>query len=265
MSVGLPHGVFAVVTDSIFVGCTAVDGGGMRIEGSRGAVVSHCTFTGCVATGKGGGLKAYSAVTHALDEGLCLHETRFIGNQADVGGGLHLSHGKTEALLHGLTFNGNSASTAGGALACHGNFNPFSGLVQLRNSILWGNTAPSGPEIALLVTFDLTVEYSDVQGGASGARVDPNSQLAWLQGNLDLDPRFENAHMTLGLSSPCIDAGNSFYVPEDRADIDGDRIVGESVPYDAVGQMRLVDIPAVPDTGVGSGPIIDMGAMERQQ
>lgn len=51
--------------------------------------------------------------------------------------------------------------------------------------------------------------------------------------------------------SPVIDAGNNAALPR-------------SVIVDLDGQARFVDDPTVVDTGAGRGPIVDMGAFERQ-
>ena len=63
--------------------------------------------------------------------------------------------------------------------------------------------------------------------------------------------------------SPCIDAGSNELVEADLADLDGDGIRFEAVPMDADGQRRLMDDRQVVDTGVGVGPIVDLGAYER--
>ena len=52
-------------------------------------------------------------------------------------------------------------------------------------------------------------------------------------------------------------------VPPDAADLDNDADTAESAPYDAADSPRFVD-DAVPDTGNGTPPIVDMGAYERQ-
>lgn len=72
--------------------------------------------------------------------------------------------------------------------------------------------------------------------------------------NIDADPLFANAGLDdyrLLPGSPCIDAGRNDQVPLDT-------------PTDMDGNPRFVDDPAAPDTGVGSAPIVDMGAFEVQ-
>jgi uncharacterized repeat protein (TIGR01451 family) len=111
---------------------------------------------------------------------------------------------------------------------------------------LWGNSAPSGPQIYNGGGSPLSVIYSDVQGGYAGA------------GNLNADPQFvapitytaaptTTGDYRLQVTSPAIDAGNSFSV---------------TVSTDLDGKPRLADVTGVPDTGLGAPPIVDMGAYE---
>jgi uncharacterized repeat protein (TIGR01451 family) len=60
-----------------------------------------------------------------------------------------------------------------------------------------------------------------------------------------------SGNLRLQFTSPAIDAGNNAAVPA-------------GVTTDLDGNPRFVDIPAVPDTGNGTPPIVDMGAYEAQ-
>jgi len=105
----------------------------------------------------------------------------------------------------------------------------------VKNCILWGDTAPNGPEI-----YDdgatPAVTYSNVAGGYTG------------DGNINADPLFVGApsDLHLGAGSPCIAAANGPAAPD----------------YDQDGNPR-VDDPNSPNTGVGP-PWVDMGAYELQ-
>lgn len=77
---------------------------------------------------------------------------------------------------------------------------------------------------------------------------------AHFPGSIDLDPQFVNPGLgdfNLLASSPCIDAADNTAFP-----------AGTTTDFE--GLARFVDDPAVMDTGVGSGPIADMGPSERQ-
>src|SRR5262249_36522693 len=53
----------------------------------------------------------------------------------------------------------------------------------------------------------------------------------------------------LAPGSPCIDAGSNPMIPA-------------GATLDLSGHPRKIDDPAVPDTGVGPAPVVDMGALE---
>ena len=38
---------------------------------------------------------------------------------------------------------------------------------------------------------------------------------------------------------------------------------GEEIPIDLAGNPRRIDDPLAPDTGLGTAPIVDLGALER--
>ena len=132
--------------------------------------------------------------------------------------------------LTNCTLSGNFAGVEGGGLFATGSSSSF-----LLNCIVWGNTggALGGPG-----TF--TVAYSNIEGGSTGA------------GNTDTDPLFVDAaggNLRLSIGSPCIDAADNTAVPL-------------GVTTDLDGNPRFVDDPATADTGIGTPPIVDMGAYE---
>lgn len=127
----------------------------------------------------------------------------------------------------------------------------------VKNSIFWGNFDQSGVTKGAQLTADTattTVNYSCVQGW---------SEVLSGTGNFGLDPLFVDADgadnlggtidddLRLGPGSPCIDAADNDSVPD-------------GLVLDVLGLPRFVDDPNVPDTGVGTPPIVDMGAHERQ-
>ena len=138
---------------------------------------------------------------------------------------------------------------------------------MIENCILWNDTAPLafGPEISLLGNFpnELTVCYSDVQGGEASVFVQFGATLNWSAGNINADPQFTiGKHMATG--SPCIDAGHNWIVLLDTADLDGDSDLSELTPLDLDGSPRFADDPGTADTGCGIPVIVDMGAIEYQ-
>jgi hypothetical protein len=112
--------------------------------------------------------------------------------------------GSNSSAITFCTICSNLASNNGGGLY-NSSSNP-----TLNNCILWGNTAPNGPQIL----GSSTVGFSDIQGGWTG------------EGNIDADPFFVNSStgdLHLLPDSPCINAGDSSFTPEpNETDIDGE-------------------------------------------
>jgi hypothetical protein len=120
---------------------------------------------------------------------------------------------------------------------------PGVGTVNVHNSIVRNNVGPEQIQVELLdpgVTAHVT--YSNVEGGHKGV------------GNIDTAPLFVNPatlDYRLAAGSAGIDAG-------DNGAIDP-AIVG-----DLGGRPRFRDDADTPDTGLGSPPIVDIGAHEFQ-
>jgi hypothetical protein len=125
-------------------------------------------------------------------------------------------------------------------LSCNGN------EVTITNTILWGN---HDYEIRIGQFSSASVSYCDVEDGRAGIVV--YGTLNWGEGNIELNPVFEDAAGRLAPDSPCIDAGDNTAVP-----------VG--ILTDLDGNSRFVDDPCTPDTGNGTPPVVDMGAYEFQ-
>ncbi len=172
-----------VLTNTLFSGNQADNGGGMYNNGSANGV-SNPVLTNAV----------------------------FSGNRADNGGGMYNlgsdGNGVSSPALTNVTFSGNWAEIGGGIynMGYSGASNP-----NMVNSILWGNTASSDPQIHNEYDATFAVAYSDVEwsGGVySGA------------GNINVNPQFVapvaagNAPTTAGnyrlqATSQAINAGDN--------------------------------------------------------
>ena len=156
------------LTGVTFSGNQANSGGGMWNSDSSSPTLTGVTFIGNEAPYGGGGMANDSSsptLTHVT----------FSGNQSGWGGGMSNHVGSSPSLTH-VTFSGNrAAQLGGGALS-----NRENSAATLMNSILWGDEAPTGPEIYNEAGSSAAVTYSDVQGGYPGT------------GNRDTDPLFAN-------------------------------------------------------------------------
>ena len=93
--------------------------------------------------------------------------------------------------------------------------------------------------------------------------------------SLDTDPLFENLpgkdgitgtlddNLRLNWASPAIDAGDNGVVPLDYRDINYNGNVTETLPNDLDNIRRLFQLRAI-YLGLGTPPIVDMGAYETQ-
>jgi hypothetical protein len=106
----------------------------------------------------------------------------------------------------------------------------------VRNSIVYFNNGPTP------IGGTNTISYSIVQMAAPGG------------GNRTVNPLFADpsaGDFSPGHGSPAIDAGSNPLVPA-------------GVTVDALGNPRFVDDPAVANSGAGTGPLTDIGALEHQ-
>ncbi|MHC5111779.1 MAG: choice-of-anchor Q domain-containing protein [Planctomycetota bacterium] len=203
-------------------------GGGMLIFHTNGGEVRNCIFTGNNAFRGGGYLNfgSFPLFTNCL----------FYGNTADESGGaIYNDHGRTDFV--NCTIVGNTANVEGGGMFM--DFNPV-----ITNCLIWGNSdAACGIESAQVFRVGSSapvITYSCIEG---------LEELAG-EGNIGAAPMFTDAgagDYSLQPGSPCHDAGDNGLV---------------SLSTDLLGHPRLTDDPAAPDTGSGSGFIVDIGAYE---
>lgn len=242
-----------------FVGNRCIFGGGAGYIFGAQATFQNCEFTDNVGGSYGGAFDTNS--TTVKWEGCT-----FTNNQASRAGAIE-SYGSSQTTITNCVFRLNKATStnSGGAVwigttstvtirdstfvgnttthTSGGGIYNTSGSANIGNCIVWGNTGSGGVTANNQVTAaggTNTVNYSVVQGGAAGS------------GNLSVDPLFVSAatgDLHLQITSPAIDAGSNTLIP-----------VG--ILFDRDGLTRRVDITTVVDTGVGTSPIVDIGAYE---
>jgi len=171
---------------------TGGKGGGISCEWSSLASVSGCMIADNYAEMKGGGIYCYESSRPELTN--CL----IVRNTAGLGGGTCCETDFTNGvsapspIITNCTIADNTASEAGGAIyCCDSDCEP-----TVLNTILWSNEIAGD-------TTNLTITYSDVEGGWSGSGTE----------NIDQEPLFVGgyylSHIAAGqgADSPCIDTG----------------------------------------------------------
>jgi predicted outer membrane repeat protein len=213
-------------------------GGGMYNNNNSSPTLINCAFSYNsvdVYDGRGGGMCNDNSSPTLTD---CL----FSGNSAEYGGGI-CNEASSSPTLTNCTFIDNSAYD-GGAIHNYNTCTP-----TLTNCILWGGMPTHESQIYDGAGCTTTATYCCIQDGWPGT------------GNIQANPRI-GLDLRLMDDSPCIDAGSNTAVPADAHDLDGDGNTSEPIPLDLLGSQRFFDDPATADTGVGTPPIVDMGACE---
>ncbi len=223
-------GTFNFHSSPVFARCAFTDnvaesGAGTTNSVGGNAAFRNCSFDGNTATKRGGGIYNVNGSSPTLND------CTFAENSAANGGAM--GNWSSAPTVTNCTFSANSAQYGGALYNCSGS-DP-----TVTNCILWGDT---GNEIYNYGGCHPYVTYCGIQGGWPG------------EGNIDVNPLFvdpDNGVYQLAPGSPCIDAGDNYAVTDE-------------IVTDLAGNPRFVDDPDTQDTGLGSPPIVDMGAFEYQ-
>lgn len=170
-------------------------GGGIYLGGSGS--LSNSTFTSNTATTYGGGIALYDqgtvsnatfnansalyggaiAVRNGFDR--TLENLTIVSNTVtNAGGGIWINSGTLHTTtLRNLTITDNSATTRGGGIENNGSY------VYMVNAILWGNSAPTGPNVDQSGSYSWEIYYCDIQNGATCATCIYTDPLLATMGN----------------------------------------------------------------------------------
>ena len=289
-ALGTPRILVNVIEDNF-----SFYGGGMSI-GSNSAVIERNVVTGNSADYCGGGIRCNNYGSPMIKFNWIYN------NWAHSGGGISCECYSSPSIINNIFYK-NIGEWDGGALTCivfaeptvtnniivknetyglygrggGGIFVTWGSEVVVRNTILYDNISPNGPEIYLdnhNGPSQVDIEYCDVEGGQSLVFVESGCTLNWGPGMIDDDPLFvdsdsDDYHLTWG--SPCLNVGDNAAV-NDPNDFEGDpRIafgtvdmgadeyyyhlyhMGDVVPGSPI-QIKVVGYPTAPVTSyLGSG------------
>jgi len=212
------------IEDCVVTRSAAKLGGGIYWEASssQNVALARCVIMGNAAGIGGGGIwfeRAEGNVENFL----------IAGNTAVYwGGGVGVWMGDP-LTFEACTFGGNSAEEGGGLWLAMA-------MLVLRNSILWGDAATTGPEVmssnpnSMPPFGNVDIYYCDLEGGLAGVYgyYEWGYGIFFREGNIDADPCFagpgigdyhlkskggrwdanEGGWTTDEVTSPCIDAGD---------------------------------------------------------
>jgi len=234
-----------------FLGNRAIEGGAMHNSGSNPRIFS-CSFLKNDA-GSGGAIYNASGSTPRIVN------TALNANHASDGGAIFNASGSSLDMSNS-TVAYNTADNGGGI------YNETSGP-KVKNSILWGNQAGSVPQQILnFIAYTFEVQQSLVQGGeplfvtVTGALLTMDPQFVDPKG-LDNEVGTLDDNLRLQFISPAIDAGDNSLVQADPYDLNENGNTSDDAP-DRDGRTRRVEIAFVVDSGVGTAPLVDLGAHE---
>ncbi|MHC4603717.1 MAG: S8 family serine peptidase, partial [Planctomycetota bacterium] len=262
-------------------------GAGIYNEHDADSIVKDCDFVDNEGLWGGGAI--------GDDYGECdsyVVNSRFYNNRGDLGGAMFIGPAGTLTVVNCL-FSRNQAESIGGGIWLRGS------TIEVVNSTFYHNEALSwGGGIRVLeatgdVSNSIFWENQDLDGASLDAQIYEwitlglhyNCIQDWVDigqsdkdGNINANPLFldadgpdamagtEDDNLRPGPGSPCVDAGDNNQISQDRADLDDDGDSIEPIPWDMDEDLRQVDDPNTPDTGLTGpdpqAPIVDMGAYE---
>ncbi len=218
-------------TDCVFDGNIGGSfGGAFDMATSVGATFERCVFRNNTAA-RAGGIEIFGSSPVKVHNSL-FHDNTSTGTGG--GGAIFISGSSPQIRNCTIVFNTSTNNAAAGILA-------GSGTPLIANCVVFGNVGQgSTGSAAQLTPGTLNVTYSITPAGYPGV------------GNVFGTPLFENCgpfNYRLAPGSPGIDAGNNAAAPTTSS-------------LDLLNKPRFLDDPLVPDTGAGTAPLVDMGAIE---
>jgi hypothetical protein len=214
----------------------ASGGGGIFLGNSANLSLVGSTISGNSTPDYGGGLYLFNGAHATVLNSTISGNSTLDGTDAGWGGGIFVqSSGSTLSMFNSTVANNSSVNAGGGIYR-------YQGTVTLADTLVAGNSAPSGPDCKgtfVSSGYNLVGNSSGSTGfGASGDQFNVNPRLGPLSDNGG--PTFTHALLT---GSPAIDKGRSFGVGTDQR-----------------GRLRAFDFTGIANASGGDGS--DIGAFE---
>lgn len=195
----------ALLEGCLFEGNHAVrNAGGLMMEGNHNLTVStivrNCIIAGNTGEDLNGG--AYLYRIHAPEVRNCIVSDNTCGL---VCGGMEMN-ACSLSVVDNCVFTANSSPQR-----CVGLCLRYCGAMTVANSTLWDNDSLGYDYELYLQNTTALLGYCDLEGGQAGVLSQGSGGCVWGEGNLDLDPQFEQGPLSdcqLAPTSPCIDAGD---------------------------------------------------------
>lgn len=221
---------YLLTGDESFIESTIIDGESSKIGvfvylssintvGLSGFTVRNCSsYGGGIFTYEGNLLidhlnimdnsANYGAGIRLNDTNLDISYSVFANNEAEYGAGI-LASGNSYLNIQNCTIADNFASEEGCAIYCTQHID-----LLLINSILRNDPSNEIYYYGQSSSDWFISAYSNIYGNIESLDFSGTAILHWLDGNMDVDPLFEDAaggNYHLSGDSPCIDAGTAYY------------------------------------------------------
>ncbi|HEX2787121.1 MAG TPA: T9SS type A sorting domain-containing protein [Ignavibacteria bacterium] len=185
---------FCVIKDNeaaIGTGVVSTGGGGIRC-GDGNPKILNCIIMNNTGRYGAGIVLNYTGATIKN----CVITKNYGSNSYGAGAALWINNnnGTLPKIIENNTIVNNSATTAG-----TGGIYSNTPTTFIRNCIVWGNT---GPGAAYSGTMNFS--YTNINATVAG------------MGNINTAPQFDSANFILGTGSPCIDAGDTAVIYNDK-------------------------------------------------
>lgn len=183
-------GIFCQNSSPLIRNCVIQDNEALSSGGGLFCWESDAKITGCTinsnTSASGGAVECWTGQPIIKN---CI----ILNNKSldpDEGGGAISCYDSGDVIIENCTITANLATTGiGGGILC------VDSNIIIENSIFQANEANDGNQIALPFWFGFaaraTVSYSDIEGGQANV-YDPNNNLIWGAGNINVNPYFAN-------------------------------------------------------------------------